>query len=175
MTLSTIKNSLGMALVVAVLAGCSGNDTMQDNSGAEQAGGSDTATDTGAANNGGLNGGDNANSNQDMYAELDRVFYFDFDKSVLRPESRAALIAHAKRIKEGDNNVRLEGHADDRGTREYNMALGERRAQAVRDFLQLQGVSSSQMEVISYGEERPELDGTSESARQQNRRVEMVN
>lgn len=175
MTLSTIKNSLGMALVMAVLAGCSSNDTMNENSGSEQAGGSEATTDTGTANNDGLNGGDNTNSNQDMYAELDRVFYFDFDKSVLRPESRAALIAHAKRIKEGDNSVRLEGHADDRGTREYNMALGERRAQAVRDFLQLQGVNSSQMEVISYGEERPEVDGTSESARQQNRRVEMVN
>jgi len=172
MTLNMIKNSLGMALVVAVLAGCSGNDTQQDNSALEQANsGNDVAT--GSAANEGLQAGDN--SAQDMYAELDRVFYFDFDKSVLRPEARTALIGHATRIKSSGASVRLEGHADDRGTREYNMALGERRAQSVRDFLQLQGVSGSQLEVISYGEEKPAADGANDYARGQNRRVEMVN
>lgn len=102
------------------------------------------------------------------------VFYFDFDKSDLKPEAREALVYHANRLKANPNmTVRLEGHADERGTREYNLALGERRAQSVQRYLQVQGVSSSQMETISYGEERPVASGTSESAYARNRRVEL--
>ncbi|GAA5315281.1 MAG: hypothetical protein AseanaTS_04860 [Candidatus Pelagadaptatus aseana] len=102
-------------------------------------------------------------------AKLDTVFYFDFDQSVLKPEARAALTAHAAQLKASPRSVRLEGHADERGTREYNMALGERRAKAVRDFLVLQGVDSSNLETISYGEERL----ASSSSHEMNRRVEL--
>ena len=102
------------------------------------------------------------------------VFYFDFDKSDLKPEAREALVYHANRLKANPNmTVRLEGHADERGTREYNLALGERRAQSVQRYLQVQGVSSNQMETVSYGEERPVASGTSESAYARNRRVEL--
>ncbi|MGQ9427277.1 peptidoglycan-associated lipoprotein Pal [Gilvimarinus sp. F26214L] len=105
--------------------------------------------------------------------ELDRVFYFDFDSSVLKPEARAALTAHAERFKNNSEAVRLEGHADERGSREYNMALGERRANAVADFLVLQGVPRSRIETVSYGEERPARLGSGESVWEMNRRVEL--
>lgn len=101
------------------------------------------------------------------------VFYFDFDKSDLRPGTRALLIAHAAELKANPTSIRLEGHADERGTREYNMALGERRALAVRDFLRSEGVTSA-IEVISYGEERPANPASNEIAWQQNRRVELI-
>src|SRR5690606_33196335 len=107
----------------------------------------------------------------DEQAELENVVYFDFDQAVLLPATRSVLLAHAERLRNSNTNVRLEGHADERGSREYNMALGERRANAVRDFLVLQGVSRNSLEVISYGEERPAVMGSSESAYSQNRRV----
>ncbi|MFT7224251.1 MAG: peptidoglycan-associated lipoprotein [Cellvibrionaceae bacterium] len=101
------------------------------------------------------------------------TFYFDFDQSQLRPATRALLIAHATELKENPTSIRLEGHADERGTREYNMALGERRGLAVRDFLRSEGVTSA-IEVVSYGEERPVNAASNEVAWQQNRRVELV-
>lgn len=102
------------------------------------------------------------------------VFYFEFDRSDLSAEAREALVHHANRLMENPSlRYRLEGHADERGTREYNLALGERRAQAVERYLQVQGVSSNQLEVISYGEEQPVDPGTSEAAYARNRRVEL--
>ena len=104
-----------------------------------------------------------------------RVFYFDFDKSDLKPEAREALVHHANQLRANPAmRVRLEGHADERGTREYNLALGERRAQAVERYLQVQGVSASQIEIVSFGEERPAESGTTEAAYSRNRRVEVV-
>jgi peptidoglycan-associated lipoprotein len=76
-------------------------------------------------------------------------------------------------LKSGSVAVRLEGHADERGSREYNMALGEKRAKAVRDFLALQGVNAASLEAVSYGEERPVATGHEETAFSQNRRVEV--
>lgn len=103
------------------------------------------------------------------------VFYFEFDKSDLSAEAREALVYHARALMNNPGQrVRLEGHADERGTREYNLALGERRAQAVARYLQVQGVSSNQLEIVSYGEERPANPGTTEQAYSENRRVELV-
>jgi peptidoglycan-associated lipoprotein len=101
------------------------------------------------------------------------VVYFEFDKYDLTPESRAILLAHAEKLKGSSMSVRLEGHADERGSREYNMALGEKRANAVRDFLVLQGVKSASLESVSYGEERPVATGHEDSSWSQNRRVEV--
>jgi peptidoglycan-associated lipoprotein len=84
-----------------------------------------------------------------------------------------ALDVHAKDLKGNGARVVLEGHADERGTREYNMALGERRAKAVQRYLVLQGVSPAQLELVSYGEERPVATGSDDSAWAQNRRVEL--
>jgi peptidoglycan-associated lipoprotein len=102
------------------------------------------------------------------------TFYFEFDQSELSTDARDALVYHAAELKANPNmRVRLEGHADERGTREYNLALGERRSQAVQRYLQVQGVAANQMEVISYGEEMPVNTGTTEQAYSDNRRVEL--
>jgi len=104
-----------------------------------------------------------------------RVIYFDFDKSDIKSEYRPTLQAHAEYLADHPSvHVRLEGHADERGTREYNIGLGERRANSVRAYLTLQGVSASQIETISYGEERPVAMGHDESSWRLNRRVEIV-
>ena len=107
--------------------------------------------------------------------DADTVFYFEFDKAVLNDEARAALMQHAEFLKANPAFIRLEGHADERGTREYNMALGERRAKTVKEYLVLQGVAASSMEVISYGEERAASFGSNESSWRMNRRVELKN
>lgn len=104
---------------------------------------------------------------------IDKVFYFEFDSSVLNASARAALTAHANQLKSNSQSVRLEGHADERGTREYNQALGARRANAAADYLVLQGVSRSRIETVSYGEEQPSMMGTGESSWSKNRRVEL--
>jgi peptidoglycan-associated lipoprotein len=106
-------------------------------------------------------------------ANLQTVFYFDFDQATLTAESRAALDAQIAVLKASNAKVRLEGHADERGTREYNMALGERRANAVANYLIINGVARYNVETVSYGEERPVDTGSSESAYGQNRRVEL--
>jgi len=106
---------------------------------------------------------------------LERVFYFEYDRAVLTPESLVALEAHAAHLRGSpEKRVMVEGHCDERGTREYNLALGERRGDAARTFLVSSGVSRSQIEVVSYGEERPVDPGHSESAWAQNRRAELI-
>lgn len=111
----------------------------------------------------------------DTGAALARVFYFDYDRSVLQPESLTALEGHAAYLRShADRRVMVEGHCDERGTREYNLALGERRGDAVRTFLVSSGVSRSQIEVVSYGEERPVDPGHAESALAMNRRAELI-
>ena len=100
-------------------------------------------------------GGNSLSSGGAVVSETDTVLYFDFDLSSLTPQARAALNRIAAALRESTGDIRVEGHADERGTREYNIALAERRANAVADFLMLQGVSASRIETISYGEERP--------------------
>lgn len=103
------------------------------------------------------------------------VIYFDFDRSEIRPEYASVISAHAKHMAAfGAARVRLEGHTDERGSREYNIALGERRAQAVRRALLLQGSADGQLTPVSYGEERAAVEGSEEAAYEKNRRVEIV-
>ena len=103
------------------------------------------------------------------------VIYFDFDRSEIRPEYATLISAHAKHMATfGAARVRLEGHTDERGSREYNIALGERRAQAVRRALLLQGAGDGQLTPVSYGEERPAVEGSDEPAYEKNRRVEII-
>ena len=105
----------------------------------------------------------------------DRTIYFDFDKNDIKDEFRDVIKAHADFLSSNPSaNVSIEGHADERGTREYNIGLGDRRANAVRQLLVLQGASSGQVDTISYGEERPAALGHDESSWSQNRRAEIV-
>jgi peptidoglycan-associated lipoprotein len=104
-----------------------------------------------------------------------RTVYFDFDSSEIRGEGADIVAAHAKYLSKNTGlKVRLEGHTDERGSREYNIGLGERRAQAVRRALLLQGAAETQLSTVSYGEERPAAAGSDEAAWAKNRRVEIV-
>ncbi len=104
-----------------------------------------------------------------------RTIYFEFDSAKLSDETVAILEAHGNFIADNGNvSVRLEGHTDERGSREYNIALGDRRAQSVRRVLLFQGASIDQLETISYGEEQPAEMGHNEEAWQKNRRVELI-
>ena len=107
--------------------------------------------------------------------ELGLVIYFDFDSSEVRPQDQELVSRHALQLNENSFfNVRLEGHADERGSREYNIGLGERRAQAVRQMLMVQGVRAAQIQTVSFGEERPAAMGSSESDYALNRRVQIT-
>lgn len=101
-----------------------------------------------------------------------RTFYFDLDQSTIKSESRAPLAAHAAFLAANPSTmIVLEGHCDERGTKEYNIALGERRAKSVAQFLKVNGASDSQIEIVSYGEEQPAVMGSNEQSWSQNRRV----
>ena len=104
-----------------------------------------------------------------------RVIYFDFDKSEVKSEYRAIVAAHASYVaSHGSARVTLEGHADERGTREYNLGLGERRGNAISGLLSAAGAMGSQLDTVSYGEERPVCRVSDENCWWQNRRVEIV-
>lgn len=104
-----------------------------------------------------------------------RVVYFDLDKDALKPEFQAIMNCHAKYLRDRPSaRLRLEGNADERGSREYNLGLGERRGNAVSSALQANGGSGSQLNVISYGEERPVCTESNEGCWSKNRRVELV-
>ena len=104
-----------------------------------------------------------------------RVVYFDFDMSNIKPEFQAILSCHAKYLRDRPSaRMTLEGHADERGTREYNLGLGERRGNAVSEALRANGGSASQIEVVSYGEERPTCGESNEGCWSRNRRAEII-
>jgi peptidoglycan-associated lipoprotein len=105
----------------------------------------------------------------------DRIVYFDFDSAEIKGAGNDVVAAHARYLAANPaTRVRLEGHTDERGSREYNIGLGERRAQSVRRALLLQGATEAQISTVSYGEERPAVLGHDEAAWAKNRRVEIV-
>lgn len=109
-----------------------------------------------------------------MAAPTQRVVYFDFDSFVIKDEFKGVLDAHAKLLtRDANKRIVVEGHTDERGGREYNLALGQKRAEAVLRSLQLLGVNDRQMEAVSFGEERPAVQGSDESAWSRNRRAEL--
>ena len=131
----------------------------------------DAATATGLEGEGGLS----MSSLDDVIAQSGNVVYFDYNSTEIRDESIPLIMAAAESLTANPAaQLRLEGHADERGTREFNLALGEQRAQTVRDLIMLQGVSGNQLDIISYGEEKPAVLGTGEESWQKNRRVEII-
>ena len=122
----------------------------------------------------GLGEGEEFGSDYADVEELAMVIYFDFDQSDVRAEDQATLERHATRLANNSGaSIRLEGHADERGSREYNIGLGERRSQAVRKILLVQGAGAGQISTVSYGEERPAAFGSDEESWALNRRVEI--
>jgi peptidoglycan-associated lipoprotein len=161
-----------IALLTAMLAGCPQNTVPDPDP-------DGTVYDGGDVSTGGVDDGSgryDSDSIEDPFAgELGMVIYFEYDSSDVRAQDQDLVARHALELANNSGRrVRLAGHADERGSREYNIGLGERRAQAVRQILMIQGVSAAQIQTVSFGEERPESFGSSESDYAQNRRVEFV-
>lgn len=164
-----------LAATLIGVAGCNRNNTLPDDTAGAGGGGGGFST-GGAGAGGGI-----SVSALDAAAAAERerlmgqlVVYFDYDQAEIRPEFNGLLQAHGQYLAQNSSvQLRLEGHADERGSREYNIGLGERRAQAVRRVLMLQGASGSQLTTVSYGEERPAQSGSDEASWRLNRRVEL--
>lgn len=165
--------------IVLMLAACGGrkatSTTAGSGSGGEVATPPPATAQTSPLGDGGANGANGAGASLAVGMPSTRVIYFDFDSSDIRPEFTDAVAAHARYLSRNASiRVRLEGNTDERGSREYNVGLGERRAQSVRRALLLQGVAESQITTVSYGEEKPAAAGSNEEAYAKNRRVEFA-
>jgi peptidoglycan-associated lipoprotein len=168
----------GLSLVAALAACSSGvkldNVPVEDRTGtaagAGGAGGQSGAVDPRGVSGVSVNGADAAQP-----GALSRVIYFDYDSFEVKADSAATLEANARYLNANrTRRVNLEGHTDERGGREYNLALGQKRAEAVRRALSLLGVPETQMEAVSFGEEKPAQTGFDEAAFSKNRRVELT-
>jgi peptidoglycan-associated lipoprotein len=178
-----VKALMVTTTVGLIVSGCSGSSTVPSGTGSD---GAFTPIDSGNNGSGASTTGFQETSSSRFQpfpgmqpGDLDQlenlVIYFEFDSSEIRSDFNSMLAAHGRYLAADSSLViRLEGHADERGSREYNIGLGERRAQAVRQILMLQGASASQLTTISYGEERPAVFGSDDEAYSLNRRVELV-
>lgn len=178
MDLMKYSKPFALAAILALVAGCGGGAATQPGDEEEVTADEVHVSDAEAAA-----AAEDEAARAEAMAEADAVdrpevmtIYFDFDKSNIRSEFYDDLNAHAAYLQANpDAKVVLEGHTDERGTREYNMALGERRGNSVQRYLSLQGVDSEQMEVVSYGEERPVVRAAqTREDHAKNRRVEFI-
>jgi peptidoglycan-associated lipoprotein len=163
--------------LLLALAACAGKSAVKAPA-PVVAGGATAGSEAGAAGQGVASAGNvgaTEGSGVSAPSGVSRLVYFDFDSSEIRPEFVPVIAAHARAIAANASiHVRLEGHTDERGSPEYNIGLGERRAQNVRRALLLQGVAEGQVTTVSYGEERPVATGQTEEDWAKNRRVEFV-
>jgi peptidoglycan-associated lipoprotein len=164
--MSTMKKLIGVMFAMVLVTGCSSQQGDDADGSGDQSGSN--------GDNGGASTRGAAGSWDSLASQFGNVVYFEFDRYEILPSSEEILGAYGKLLKSTGENATLEGHADERGTREYNMALGERRGKAVADYLTMQGVGASQLEVVSFGEERPAVASSNESAYSKNRRVEII-
>jgi peptidoglycan-associated lipoprotein len=187
MTILPSARLLGVAVAAALLAACASTplDTKTDpapiRDGSTAAAASGAATGTGTAVDQravqpvDTTGGRGDPLNDPGGALAKRSIFFDFDQFVVRADFTPVIEAHGRYLAASKSrNIKLEGNADERGSREYNLALGQKRAEAVRSRLKLLGVADSQMETVSFGEEKPRATGNDESAWAENRRVDIV-
>ena len=172
----TRHSALAVFLVAALAAvGCNRSNTLPElgPEGGASTGVDENASTQGANGNSGIEVSALGGEQRRLMDQL--IIYFDYDQVDIRPEFNSMLGAHGQYLAANPRaQIRLEGHADERGSREYNIGLGERRAQAVRRLLMLQGATSEQLSTVSYGEERPAAVGSDEEAMSLNRRVELV-
>jgi peptidoglycan-associated lipoprotein len=170
---------LAVALAAA-LAGCASGVKLDDVPVDDKAG-SNVAVPGGGPGAGGAQSqvkpvqADTASATQQGPANVARIIYFDYDSYVIKPDFQSLIEAHARFLKaNGRRHVVIEGHTDERGGREYNLALGQRRSEAVRRSLSLLGVPEAQIEAVSFGKEKPAAQGNDETAWAQNRRAEIA-
>ena len=174
------KFFLTTAALALLLAGCGGQDTLPADTTADVTGDpGPRSTNTTPAENSAPAGAilpwAGSTPAQVELVNNSLIVYFEFDRSEIRPEFNDMLAAHASYLASDPAlTIRLEGHSDERGSREYNIGLGERRALAVRQVLLLQGATASQVTTVSYGEERPAVFGSDEESYGLNRRVELI-
>jgi len=167
LVMKTFRWLLVALFPLMLLAGCGGNVQEDDKAGGDQA-----TVETGAVT--GAGGIEGETLGADGKPTSMRI-HFEFDSSNISDDGRVTLEAHAAFLsKNKDARIKLEGHCDERGTREYNLALGERRANSAAKLLRAMGVEAARVEVTSYGEEKPLDDGHDEAAWSQNRRVEII-
>ncbi|MEZ5542441.1 MAG: peptidoglycan-associated lipoprotein Pal [Pseudomonadota bacterium] len=165
---------LFFVVLVAVLAGCSSKGGVQGGASVEDRsmGGDGGVATSGAA---GATSFSSYSLNDPNSPLARRVIYFDYDSAEISAADQDTLLAHASYLAANPGQmVALEGHTDERGSREYNIALGDRRALSVQRLLELNGVTPGQLSVVSYGEEKPAAEGHSDAAWRLNRRVEIV-
>mgnify|MGYP006182006577 FL=1 len=170
-----------VATLSALLAACGSSVKLEDAAPVAERSGSGLAGSNGSAGANGVGQRGISGVQADAFkagqapANVERVVYFDFDSYAVRPEFNGLIDGHAKFLSgNSQRRVNLEGHTDERGGREYNLALGQKRAEAVRRSLSLLGVADSQMEAVSFGEEKPAQTGLDEAAFSKNRRVEIT-
>lgn len=160
--------SVPLAVIALVLAGCSSNAQLEDSADAVGTDGADQGTVVQVQTDDGTSGFAGQGP-----AGIAHTIYFDFDRYEVKPEYQSTVADHANFLRANANrSVVLEGNTDARGSREYNLALGQRRSEAVRRALTLLGASDSQIEAVSFGAENPVASGTGESAYAENRRVD---
>jgi peptidoglycan-associated lipoprotein len=170
-----MKNVLLVTLAVVLLTAC-GSAVKLDNVGVEDRTGKTTLAETQPASKvqSVVASTDASKSNLDAMSASNRVVYFDFDSFAIRTEFQSALENHARLLKSDKaKKISIDGHTDERGGREYNLSLGQKRSEAVRKALALLGVSENQMEAVSFGKEKPAVVGSTEAAMEKNRRAEI--
>jgi peptidoglycan-associated lipoprotein len=168
-----MKKFLLLLSLIAVLSGCASGVKLDEVPVDERSGsGSAGAAGVNSLDARGLNG---MNGIKPGPAGVASVIYFDYDSYSVKPEFQSVLDAHARFLRaDKSRRVNIEGHTDERGGREYNLGLGQKRSEAVRRALAVLGVPDSQMEAVSYGKEKPAVQGNDESAFAKNRRAEMT-
>jgi len=178
--IKTMKYRVFLAVALAAaLAGCASGVKLDDVPVDDKAG-SSTAVPGGGPGAGGQSQvqpvqADTASATQQGPANVARIVYFDYDSYVIKPEFQSLIEAHARFLKANvRRHIVIEGHTDERGGREYNLALGQRRSEAVRRALGLLGVTDAQVESVSFGKEKPAAQGSDETAWAQNRRAEIA-
>ena len=173
----SVKNVL-LVLMMVVLAGCASKGTKeQDDLGYGTQSGPAAGAQSGGVSQGSVGAGsafDDSAAAGPRASARNRTVYFDFDSDNIKAEYREIVAGHGRYLAANPGvKVRLEGNTDERGSREYNLALGQKRAEAVRRALTLVGASDAQVEAVSFGEEKPAAAGASEDAYAKNRRVEI--
>jgi peptidoglycan-associated lipoprotein len=175
-----MKKLVFVLALAALLSACGSavkldNVPVEDKSGSSVTSAGASGATGGAVNSGGVASVDLGKSTQDMSMQsATRIVYFDYDSFAIRPEFQPLIESHARFMKADKNRkVVIEGHTDERGGREYNLALGQKRSEAVRRALGLLGVPDAQLEAVSFGKEKPAAIGSTDAALEKNRRAEI--